>query len=388
MTDKPAHIVLVTEYFPPQRGGLAELAQLTRTILCDHGLKVSVLWVSEDAIDAANVHALTPAFHAAGPIIGRLKRAWAVWRFLRKLDRDDPIHGVEMSNWNAIGVVTARLGPWPVITRVSTSVLQAGSNEGESARSLTRQGLAAMEHSALRFSAKAVFNSTEHQAAHAALLGLSRKPLGNACVIPLASPDPGQTPEPAGRAALLFVGRATWRKGADLLDRVLARLCTLNVKFDVHLVGLDLQDLPKFCRRPEEAAVAHFHRDLDGTQLEALFQLASIVIMPSRYESFGLVTVEAMAHARPVVAFDASATREIVINNETGRLIEPFDAPAMADALKELIEDPERARKLGANARARYLAEYHPRHFSARTSKLYDDILTEQGCADRLNADH
>jgi D-inositol-3-phosphate glycosyltransferase len=77
--------------------------------------------------------------------------------------------------------------------------------------------------------------------------------------------------------------------------------------------------------------------------------VADIVGVPSYNESFGLVALEAQACGRPVVATDIGGLRHAVRAGETGLLVEGHDPARWADALAELLDDPDRARRLGRN---------------------------------------
>lgn len=85
-----------------------------------------------------------------------------------------------------------------------------------------------------------------------------------------------------------------------------------------------------------------------------MMSACDIVIVPSsRGEGFGLVAVEAMALQRPVVASAQGGLPEIVIPGETGLLVPPNDPQALADAVSELVANPELAQSMGAKGRAR-----------------------------------
>jgi glycosyltransferase involved in cell wall biosynthesis len=88
-------------------------------------------------------------------------------------------------------------------------------------------------------------------------------------------------------------------------------------------------------------------------------------------EPFGLVNVEAMAMAKPVVAFNHGALPEIVLDGETGLLVSPGDVEAMARALLALLADPERGERLGRVGRERV-----ERHFDVHlTARRFQNLL-------------
>jgi glycosyltransferase involved in cell wall biosynthesis len=84
-----------------------------------------------------------------------------------------------------------------------------------------------------------------------------------------------------------------------------------------------------------------------------LINRATVVVVPSRRESFGLVAVEAALLERPVVAARVGGLPEIVVHDETGLLVEPDDSAALADAMAFLLDNPPMARRMGARARTR-----------------------------------
>lgn len=78
-----------------------------------------------------------------------------------------------------------------------------------------------------------------------------------------------------------------------------------------------------------------------------------VFVQPGDPEAFGLVNVEAMAMAKPVVAFAHGALPEIVVEGETGLLIQPYDEAAMAEAIIALLHEPVRRIAIGQAARTR-----------------------------------
>lgn len=100
-----------------------------------------------------------------------------------------------------------------------------------------------------------------------------------------------------------------------------------------------------------------------------------LLVHASRAEPFGRVLIEAMAAARPIVAFGDGGVPEIVIDGETGRLVAPGDVEALAGAMAELIADPNRRRALGAAGRARVERLFT----AAATARSIERILEEIG---------
>lgn len=91
---------------------------------------------------------------------------------------------------------------------------------------------------------------------------------------------------------------------------------------------------------------------------EELLAMSDVLLLPSETESFGLVALEAMSCAVPVVASCRGGLPEVVRDGETGLLFDPDDVDAMARAVLDLLADPERARAMGAAGRALARREY------------------------------
>lgn len=107
--------------------------------------------------------------------------------------------------------------------------------------------------------------------------------------------------------------------------------------------------------------------------IEDLFPLADAFLLPSLHESFGLVVLEAMSAAVPVVATNVGGTREVVVEGVTGFLRAPDDVDGMVEALVGILGDPERGRALGEAGRKRALEAFHPDQIVPRYLEVYGD---------------
>ena len=153
---------------------------------------------------------------------------------------------------------------------------------------------------------------------------------------------------------LVFCGGA--QDNSDY-ERVLrAKIDERGVREMVHLVG-DCADMP------------------------AAYCWSDIVISPStRPEAFGRAAVEAGAMGKPVIASAHGGARETVIDGESGVLVPPGDAPALADAIDRLrrLSSDERA-MMGDNARARAASLYSATAMCDATLRVYEDLLSGRG---------
>jgi hypothetical protein len=190
--------------------------------------------------------------------------------------------------------------------------------------------------------------------------------------------DLASRPTSDGRQRLLFVGRLELRKGADVLLDALPRLLADRPALEVDIVGDDDPDGPplreafleRWSGAPRLGRV-RFLGPLPRAALPALYTAADVVLAPSRYESFGLASAEAMMFAKPVIAARAGAAPEVIVEGETGLLVPPGDAPALAQAAAALLDNPARARALGAAGRRRYESEFALEVMAERVEEVF-----------------
>ena len=135
---------------------------------------------------------------------------------------------------------------------------------------------------------------------------------------------------------ILFVARLVLEKGLDILAATLAELTERGVPHRALVVG----DGPARAWIEERAPSAIFTGFLGGTDLARAFASADLMFNPSSTETFGNVTLEAMASGLPVVAARATGSLSLVDEGVSGLLTTPDDIEGSADALGQLIGDP------------------------------------------------
>ncbi|MBW2243730.1 MAG: glycosyltransferase family 4 protein [Deltaproteobacteria bacterium] len=109
-------------------------------------------------------------------------------------------------------------------------------------------------------------------------------------------------------------------------------------------------------------------------ELIHLYRRAALVVVPSRYEGFGLPAVEAMACGTPVVSTSAGALSEVVHVSGGGVTVPPDDPEALAKAIAELLARPEERHRLGTRARPRVEAAYAWPRIAERTAEVYEQV--------------
>jgi glycosyltransferase involved in cell wall biosynthesis len=176
----------------------------------------------------------------------------------------------------------------------------------------------------------------------------------------------------------LFVGHISPRKGLKHLVRAMPAVLDAigNVKFVV--IGPDRGEeaaLIKLAARLGTSDSLIFTGHLNhGTVMDA-YPTADVFVLPSEYEAFGIVLLEAMAAGRPVIASRVGGTMDIIQNGQTGLLVDEKDPGQLAQAIIRLLRDREAAEKLGGRAREYAIGKYSWDTIVERTLQVYREAL-------------
>lgn len=118
---------------------------------------------------------------------------------------------------------------------------------------------------------------------------------------------------------------------------------------------------------------------LPESDIPRYYGASDLFVMPSRYELFGIVMLEAMACGVPVVATKFGGPPEVITDGENGRLIDPTDIKSFAAAVVELLRDPDRRKKMGETARKTIESKYSWEMIARRHLRLYADTGRSKG---------
>ena len=184
-----------------------------------------------------------------------------------------------------------------------------------------------------------------------------------------------------GARILLAAGRIERPKGFDVLIRALGEMTALDGT-QLLIIGGDersIAEVARLRRIAEDTGVSdlvHFVGSVTHEQIGTYYNAADVVVMPSRYESFGLVAAEAMASGTPVVASRVGGLASTVSDGRTGYLI-PWRSPDLfAEKLDLLLEDAALRERMGANA-ADAMRVYDWRAVAAQLVDLYTHLVRD-----------
>jgi glycosyltransferase involved in cell wall biosynthesis len=182
-----------------------------------------------------------------------------------------------------------------------------------------------------------------------------------------------EVPVPAGARVLLCVGRLTEQKGIDVAVRAVEAIR----KQEPAAVLVVLGEGPERARLESLAGEGVYLPGRVG-DVGSWYRRAELLVHPARWEGFGLALLEAMLAGKPVVATRVSSAPEIVADRETGLLVPPDDADALAQAVTELLADPARAAALGEAGLARARSAFSVARMAEQTAAIYGAVSAER----------
>jgi glycogen(starch) synthase len=180
---------------------------------------------------------------------------------------------------------------------------------------------------------------------------------------------------------LLCVGRLAAEKGFDIAVAAFGKILRRFPEAQLTLAG-DGSEREKLLRQIDEAGLTsrvEMTGWVDREQTSRLLDSATVVLVPSRREGFSLVAAEAASMARPVIASAVGGLPEVVVDRETGLLVAPEDADALADAIVSILECPDAAAAMGRRGRARIGRKFSWHRFVDAYDALYRDLGTQAG---------
>ena len=172
---------------------------------------------------------------------------------------------------------------------------------------------------------------------------------------------------------ILFVGKDFQRKGGPDLLAAFQKVRATVKTAELTIVGPELDDPPPGVR------CVGFLSKADSAGLDRLldeYERASIFVMPSLYEPFGIAFAEAMAHRLPCIGTNICAMPEIVSHSRTGFLVPPRDPAALASRILELLDSPGQCRDFGDRGYQRYAESFTWR---AVTKRMLEVVGAELG---------
>jgi len=210
-------------------------------------------------------------------------------------------------------------------------------------------------------------------------------------VPPLAGPAPMDLPwQHEGSIRCVMLGALQPRKGQTDAIQAVAKLRQMNVPAELLLMGNCSPDY-----RAEIDGVIERLNLTDwvhmlgfSSQPMPLVNSADVLLMCSRREAFGRVTVEGMKLGLPVVGAHSGGTPEIVQHGETGYLYTPGDVKQLATRIADLAQDPETRQRMGINGRHSANARFNQERYGTGIEDVLSQVVSERNPGDRVRKRH
>lgn len=177
----------------------------------------------------------------------------------------------------------------------------------------------------------------------------------------------------SGPAELLYLGRLEYEKGVHEAIAALARVRRTHPGTTLTVAGEGTQQswLVEQARKHRVLKATHFVGHLEHAELLAVLHRADAAVLPSHYEPFGIVALEAAAAGAPLVTSNVGGLGEAVLHGQTGVSCPPRDVAALADAIRTVLDDPVAAQRRARAARARLTADFDWRTVAGETAQVY-----------------
>lgn len=195
---------------------------------------------------------------------------------------------------------------------------------------------------------------------------------------PPASPDCEPVSWPAGRRRFLFVGRFDHQKGVDVF---LQAMRALGDDVFAYAVGSPVVGRPMPLDAPSNVVFTGW---LPRERVLDYIASAEVVVVPSRWEGFGLAALEAMRAGRVLIASRVGGLPELIRHGNTGLLVPPESVAELSAAMRDALR--MNLASMGDRARRRYERAYHADRLNAELLALYQRLLADRAPRPRLSA--
>lgn len=402
MTSRTLRVCLISREYPPETGwgGIATFTRHLAHGLQDNGHHVEVVSLSKDVDkvvddDGIRVHRVNEEW--MGKSLGSLAMCMpysryvlvattALYKKFLELHKQEPFDVIDTPELLAEGF-------WPALSRVAPLTIRLYTphskfiKEGlhNVTQSFDHEFIASLERVAMLSADVITSPSLDLREFVADDLGydieqikIVRNPI-----------DPNQF-SPEGPVAIaktdktrvLFVGRLEERKGIHYLIEAIGKIVAKEKNVEFVVIGDDTKtaagqrsvkaELNAKVAADGTAGYIRFIDRIPLTELPAYYRSADICVVPSVYDNSPYTCLEAMACGRPVVGTSGGGTKEYVLHNESGLIVEPRDPDALANALLTLIQDRELRERLAVQARQRVMDHFQRKEIARQTTELYE----------------
>jgi len=182
---------------------------------------------------------------------------------------------------------------------------------------------------------------------------------------------------PPRARVVTVVAYLTERKGHQYLLEAIAQLRQAFPDIVLLIVGDGPQE-SELVHQAEGLGITEYTRFLGNRkEIPGMLSLSEVAVLPSLWEPFGLAALEAMAVETPVVVTRTGGLPEFVTQDESGYLVPPADAQALAESITQLLANPAMSLQMGIAARNTVMQRFTARHVALAYERLYEQYLAD-----------
>jgi len=386
------NICLVGDAYPPEGiGGIGTYLKNLANALAHEGNKVFVITKtsSEEKVEQVNENLIIYWKHVKYiPLLERFfpGLGWClqVNKLCNQLIKSKGIDIIEFPNWESPGLIFQIFNKrFPNIVRTHTPFFETLKLDFEQP-TFSQRMMCKMEELSCKLSHGLVSSTRAHakfiaQEYDLLLSDFSIIPLGIEPKLEVKRLDTEFT------KTLLYVSRLENRKGTTTLLSVVPKLVSVFPDLKLNIIGKDRPHAPGnlFFRDyfnqeyPEYKENVNFLGFVSDDELDRYYKEADIFVVPSVYESFGLIYIEAMQYALPIVATTGGGIPEVVENEVAGLLAAPDNKNDLEEKLMNLLTDSKLRSKLGKCGQELFEKKFTAEAMAARTLTNYIKVANK-----------
>ena len=398
----PLNICILSREYPPDTawGGIGTYSYNLAQGLSASGQNVHVICQSLDVdreYEDNGVHVYRVAHKTTFPFKGRFREFLLRWEYsqsiynkLKEVIAEHQIDIVESPNLSGEGFIYSLHKKTPLVTRLHTHFSEVINFLGWN-KDIDRRLSCWIENAVIARSDLVTCSTRAHAEFISYEAGI---PFEKIRIVPLGIPLPHLNGDSHTNSVptILFVGRLEKRKGVHILVQAIPYVLKKIPNARFIIAGRDsfiddasvsfsgsskhsfkerlIAMLPEHCRKNVE-----FLGYVSPDDLDKYYRECDLFVAPSLYESFGLIYVEAMSYAKPVIGCGVGGVPEVIKDGITGILIPPEDIKGLAYAIISILEDKGRAQVMGRAAR-KYVEDYFTSNIMAQnTLQAYSQCL-------------
>ena len=402
--EQPLRLCLLSRAYPPnQYEGVGRLTNLMARGLFECGHTVHVVTQGERDLvsfyDGAYVHQVPQAsrygrYRPFTKLYTSLNHCHAVHDKIKRLQLNDGIQIVDSPLWLYDGLITAIEGKIPVVVRLVTALKQIADlqnltdKDTQLAVNMEETLLERATH--LLPNTQATMRKVEKCTISPSIQRIIRLCRMGLCQWMMKRYGRLTFQAPPEKFTVLYLGRLEKRKGIrDLFDAIPAVLQAVpNAEFII--AGADNSARDGFLDQHSMDYATYFHKtyptlashvsflgQVSEEKLHQLYQTCDLFVAPSLYESFGLIYIEAMNYAKPVIGCRAGGIPEVVDDGVTGKLVDPNAPAQLAEAIISFLKNPKQLYEMGTAGRQQLMERFTYVQMAKQYAAVYRKVIEE-----------